>query len=197
MQEQHENTETPPATSAGEPYPGSTPSKVGPLIESRGLFASATAQTIAVGFVAGIIGAAAVTVPVHFLGGPRKFGAVDVNAIFNLRSAVLTDKASSEKTAEGRAALEAEAASTGPKIDHALAEIQKDCKCVLLVRAAVISNVPDYTEQAKHMLGLDGIDEAALQAKIVNNLVGKFSNVLTQPGQDPAGIKLPLTPGAK
>ncbi|WP_321967108.1 hypothetical protein [Burkholderia cepacia] len=197
MQEQHENTETPPVSSVGELFPGSPPSKMGPLIESRGLFASATARTIVVGFTAGIFGAAAVMAAAYFLGGPHKFGAVDVNAIFNLRSAVLTDKASSEKTPEGRAALEAEAANTGPKIDHVLAAIQKDCKCVLLVRAAVISNIPDYTEQAKRMLGLDGIDEAALQAKIVNNLVGKFSNVLNQPGADAASMKQPSNPGGK
>lgn len=197
MQEQHDNIEAPPVESADALAPGSAPIKTDPPTESRGLFTGTTARAVAAGFAAGVFGAAAVTVPMHFFGGPRKFGAVDVNAIFNLRSAVLTDRAASEKTAEGRAALEAEAANTGPKIDHALAQIQKDCNCVLLVRAAVISNIPDYTDQAKHMLGIDGIDEAALQAKIVNNLVGKFSNVLTQPGMDAAGAKQLPAPGDK
>ncbi|WP_155646893.1 hypothetical protein [Burkholderia territorii] len=155
-------------------------------------------RTALVGFAAGLLGTVAVVVPYHYVSAQKPFGVVDINGIFNLRSLVLADKASTVKTPEARAALEAEAGNTGPKIDQALADVQKRCNCVLLVRAAVISNLPDYTDQVKHTLGLDGVDESALQAKITHNLVGKLSDMIAQPtpgvapsGVDPKGVPAP------
>lgn len=66
----------------------------------------------------------------------------------------------------------------GQQLDGTVKKIQADCNCVLLVRGAVVGGLSDYTEDAKTLVGLQGLDPEKLSKQIV---------ALNAPGGQPPG----------
>jgi hypothetical protein len=47
----------------------------------------------------------------------------------------------------------------GPEIERALALVQKECHCTLLVKSAVLAgDAQDFTQVIKEQLGMKGMD---------------------------------------
>ena len=63
---------------------------------------------------------------------------------------------------------------TGPKVEAAIAQIQSECDCVVLTKAAVVAgNARDFTGQAKSLLGLDAVDAQAIRARVKDAMASK------------------------
>ena len=105
----------------------------------------------------------------------QKFAVVDIAEVLAIKELQVTLAAlSADSTEKGGGAAFDEISRFAKQIEGALGELQKDCACTLMVRAAVIRPSPDHdlTRALKQKLGIDGVDQAQL-AKQLQALGGR------------------------
>jgi hypothetical protein len=136
---------TPEPTAAPEP---------GRSMTTLALMAAAIALLVAAAAIAAYHTLAAPTVP--------RFATVDLADVVAVREMqALLEAARSG----GDAQATLRAATHWPQdLERTLAAIQEECRCILLVRAAVVaSHLTDFTPELKKRMGLDRLDAAELR----------------------------------
>jgi len=86
-----------------------------------------------------------------------RFAVVDVADIYKLKTSQLVgDMLNAGENKEGQAAVRGRADEFGNDVDQLLADLARDCNCVVLARPAVVAGgtVPDYTDALRRKLGL-------------------------------------------
>lgn len=108
-------------------------------------------------------------------GQKQKVGVVDIVGILETSEVMFTEMLSRGRVSDDdRQAAYDMVRQTGPKLDAAIAELQRSCDCVLMTKAAVVgSGAIDYTPQVKATLGIDKVDVKALQTRIRDAMQGK------------------------
>lgn len=104
-----------------------------------------------------------------------RFGLVDVAGAISRTELVYTEMLSRPTTTDKeRGDAYDLIKTTGEKIEKSLTEIQRQCDCVLLARAAVVGQpLPDFTPQLYKDLGIDNIREEELRLKIAQYAAAK------------------------
>ena len=120
----------------------------------------------------------------HFLVGrnagmEHKFATVDVGELVRIKQLQTTlAMLQPGVTDKERGAVYEQITAFGQQLDATVKKLQAGCNCVLLVRGAVVGGLPDYTDDAKAMVGLQGLDPERLSKQIV---------ALNTPGGQPPG----------
>lgn len=144
----------------------------------------------------GIAAAALVSILVTILGlvayahyGPKavRIATVDINEVIQIKEVQLTVMATKPGvTDKEREAAYDEITKFGSSVEGAIGDLQRDCDCLILVRAAVVKGAEDMTGALKLKLGMSDVTLAQALATL--------SSPRSQP---PAGAgSLPGTPGA-
>lgn len=96
----------------------------------------------------------------HYFAKSSAVATVDISAIVKVREQQFTALVSrANATDADRQAAYAMVSNIGPEIEQAIARIQKECACTLLVKSAVLAgNTQDYTNVIKEQLGMKGAD---------------------------------------
>jgi hypothetical protein len=109
----------------------------------------------------------------------NKFATVDIGELVRIKQLQTTlAMLQPGVTDKERGAVYDQITAFGQQLDGTVKKIQADCNCVLLVRGAVVGGLPDYTENAKALVGLQGLDPEKLSQQIV---------ALNAPGGQPPG----------
>lgn len=136
-----------------------------------------------------ILGCALVTTVLlasyHFLvirsagAAANKFATVDIGELVRIKQLQTTlAMLQPGVTDKERGAVYDQITAFGQQLDGSVKKIQADCNCVLLVRGAVVGGLPDFTDEAKTLVGLQGLDPEKLSKQIVS---------LNSPGGQPPG----------
>jgi hypothetical protein len=144
--------------------------------------AAAVALLVAGLVIAGYHALAAPTVP--------RFATVDLADVVAVREM----QALLEATRSGGDAQSSlRAATQWPQdLERTLAAIQEECRCILLVRAAVVaSRLTDFTPELKKRMGLDRLDAAELRRALGSEL---FTSPRAGNALPPAAAPVPAPP---
>lgn len=134
----------------------------------------------------------------HWMQKKSQIGVVDVASILETSELMFTEMLTKPDVSDkDRANAYDLVKQTGPKVQAALAQIQSECNCVLLTKAAVVAgNTSDFTPQAKAILGLDTVDTQAIKARLKDSMAARAgSSAGTPPGSAAGGLR--LAPGAR
>lgn len=117
---------------------------------------------------------------------PQRVVTVDLNEVLGLKQIQLTMQATRPGATDAdRAAAYDEIGQFGKDIETTLNEMQRDCNCLLIVRAAVLKGQnEDLTSELKKRLGLDQVSLAQAVDSLANR--GKLP-----------GMELPTVLGGK
>lgn len=150
----------------------------------------------------GIAAAALVSILVTILGqvayayyGPKavRIATVDINEVMQIKEVQLTVMASKPGvTDKEREAAYDEITKFGSSFEGAIGELQRDCDCLILVRAAVVKGAEDMTGALKLKLGMGEITLG--QALATLSSPRPQAATPAGPGASPAA-SLPGTPG--
>lgn len=122
-----------------------------------------------------------------------KTGMIDVAALLEANEVMFTERISRPNVTEADKEQAMEfARQTGPKIERAVFDIQQECKCLLLAKAAVVGDTAiDYTPRVKAAIGMESVDVAQLQERIRNRM-----KVSTDSGSNAASASTQPAPRA-
>lgn len=97
-----------------------------------------------------------------------RFGTVDVASVVGMSELVFAELiARPTATDVERTQAITMAQELGPKLEAALRDIERQCGCILLTKAAVVgSSIADHTPALKTAMGLDAVNEEALRMKM-------------------------------
>jgi hypothetical protein len=101
----------------------------------------------------------------HWSGpAPIKLATINIGEVMQIKELQLTNRAAGAGVTDRERAQVFEEISQFPvQIEQALAAMQSECKCVLIVRAAIVSGVnQDLTENLKGRLGMAGLTAVGL-----------------------------------
>lgn len=125
----------------------------------------------------------------HFLIAEKNktnFASIDVAEVMQIKQLQLTITMSGPGVSDvERGAAFETIAAFAKDIDTAITEIQDQCNCILLVRAAVVKGAPDLTGVLKEKLGMGDIQVDQLIAKL-KNLGGELPQ---KNGKQEAGVE--------
>lgn len=144
----------------------------------------ASRLALAVG-IAAVVSALTVAL-YHFFAAPAlpRFATIDlaeVVAVREMQAMVEAARSGGDPQASLKAATQWPA-----ELERTLAAIQNECRCILLVRAAVVaSQMTDLTPELKRRMGLDRLDAADLRRTLGNALFQSPRNAVA-PFQAPA-----------
>jgi hypothetical protein len=153
----------------------------------------------------GIAAAALVSILVTILGqiayahyGPKavRIATVDINEVMQIKEVQLTVMASKPGvTDKEREAAYDEITKFGSSFEGAIGELQRDCDCLILVRAAVVKGAEDMTGALKLKLGMGDITLAQALATL-SSPRPQVATPTTPGAPSPAGAtSLPVAPG--
>ena len=135
-------------------------------------------------------------------GERQKIGVVDIPGVLKSSEMIFTDMISraGSTDADRQQAYEL-VRTTGPKIEQALNDIQAECDCLLMAKAAVVggSHV-DYTPKVREVLGISEVNEQAVQERLRDALIGRGGanpNALGSSGLAPAAPTAPVAPATR
>jgi len=134
----------------------------------------------------------------HWMQKKSQIGVVDVASILETSELMFTEMLTKPDVSDkDRANAYDLVKQTGPKVQAAIAQIQSECNCVLLTKAAVVAgHTTDFTPQAKAILGLDTVDTQAIKARLKDSMAARAgSSAGTPPGSAAGGLR--LAPGAR
>ena len=111
----------------------------------------------------------------HWMQKKPQLGVVDLASILETSELMFTEMLTKPDVSDrDRAAAYELVKQTGPKVEAAIAQIQSECDCVVLTKAAVVAgNARDFTAQAKSLLGLDAVDAQAIRARVKDAMASK------------------------
>ena len=120
---------------------------------------------------------------------PVRFGLVDVASALTRTELVYTEMLSRPTTTDKERGDAFDLVkSTGKKIETSLGEIQAECQCILLARAAVIGQpLNDYTPQLYKDLGIENVKEDELRAKLAQYAAARPAPAATPEDDSPLG----------
>lgn len=98
----------------------------------------------------------------------NKFAMVDVAGVLETKEVVFTEIITKPGVSDqDRAAAYEMVRQTGPQLDAALGELQKECDCIILAKAAVVGDgAVDLTPRLRARLGIEHVDVKAIQSTI-------------------------------
>ena len=115
-----------------------------------------------------LVAVAAWFLPVH----KQSFAVVDLPGIIEIEELTFTTTMMKANVNDNDRALAYETVKGfGPKLEAAIETVKRRCNCVLLTRGAYVGEAEkDLTAELKQALGMDGLDVAAMKAKIQQNV---------------------------
>lgn len=112
---------------------------------------------------------------------PQRIATVDINEVMQIKQVQLTALATRPgATDRDREAAYDQISIFGREIENAIVDMQRDCACVLVVRAAVLKGQQaDLTAELKKRMGMDDVS----LEKAIDSLAsaGKFPSAMTDP----------------
>ena len=170
--------------------------------QTFGLLSSRSLKTAMVSALTSALVCGSMLGAYHWMQKKSQIGVVDVASILETSELMFTEMLTKPDVSDkDRANAYDLVKQTGPKVQAAIAQIQSECNCVLLTKAAVVAgNTSDFTPQAKAILGLDTVDTQAIKARLKDSMAGRAGpSVGTPPGTPPGSAAggLRLAPGAR
>lgn len=112
-------------------------------------------------------------------GKKQRTAVVDIAGVLETTEMVFTEMLAKPNVSDDDRKRAYELVSqTGPRIEASIKQIQKDCDCLILAKAAVIgAGAPDYTDQLKSDLGILDVDVAELKRRLQESMSGKRDGV--------------------
>lgn len=166
--------------------------------QSFSLLASRSLKTALVSALTSALVCGSMLGAYHWMQKKSQIGVVDVASILETSELMFTEMLTKPDVSDkDRANAYDLVKQTGPKVQAAIAQIQSECNCVLLTKAAVVAgNTSDFTSQAKAILGLDTVDTQAIKARLKESMAarsGSSAGTLVNPST--GGLR--LAPGAR
>jgi len=166
--------------------------------QSFSLLASRSLKTALVSALTSALVCGSMLGAYHWMQKKTQIGLVDVASILETSELMFTEMLTKPDVSDkDRANAYDLVKQTGPKVQAALAQIQSECNCVLLTKAAVVAgNTNDFTAQAKAILGLDTVDTQAIKARLKESMAARSgSSAGTSVNPSTGGLR--LAPGAR
>lgn len=141
---------------------------------------------VLIGLITAILVCAAMVGAYHYyvvVPSKQRIATVDVQEILDVKQLQMT-KALLQKDLDdsGRAKIYDDIKEFTGTLEQTISDIQRECACTLLVRAAVVKgDAPDLTGAVKSRLGMTGLDPVAM-AKELGKSGPQNLNELTLPG---------------
>ena len=143
--------------------------------QSFSLLASCSLKTALVSALTSALVCGSMLGAYHWMQKKTQIGVVDVASILETSELMFTEMLTKPDVSDkDRANAYDLVKQTGPKVQAAIAQIQSECNCVLLTKAAVVAgNTSDFTSQAKAILGLDAVDTQAIKARLKESMAAR------------------------
>ena len=127
--------------------------------ESASVAVLAPWMTVTIAFMVSLITVILALVGYNQFGPkPQRIATVDISEIVQIKEIQLTAmSAKVDATDKDRAAAYDEIAIFGKALETAIADLQQDCNCLLLVRNAVVKGGDDLTGALKQKIGLGNV----------------------------------------